>query len=397
MFFAAKIKSEQGIFYQSGELLNDHGRQILVVPNLRETEILEITKDDKLIKNGSFKNAGSASNVMVNKNEFGSSLIMLEGDMIVEYDANDLNNVGVIRKIGPFWKNYDYYYDMEPYGNNEFLTAGEKGITVWDKNTLSVITKVYDKKTYDVAKYNRSIYGLGEEGAVIINAEGKKIFDKFIKTGLHQQKIFVDGIGTGYFPGDDVLKLRTFTDYKNLAHPSGSGNGVDGFPDDGFIYFVNGWDVWKVNAKNLTLVKKVNASKERGEWAAGIKALELSQGKRIVVFNGQNILLFDTALNLLDKYSYRQISIPALSTRTMKVNPAYGGIGNPLTVTGTGFWPGERVILKIGPDNYELRADNHGEVLKIAKVPDVLTESIKVSMSGKQSGMGHSFDFKITE
>ncbi|MFH0857010.1 MAG: hypothetical protein V1860_03880 [bacterium] len=397
IFAARKINSEQGIFYQCGELLNDNGRQILVVPNLKETEFLEIAKNDKFIKRGSFQNAGSASNVMINKNEYGNSIIAIEGDIIVEYDANNLNNVKVIRKIGPFWKNYDYYYDMEPYGNNEFLTAGEKGITVWDRNTLSIITKVYDKKTYDVAKYNRSIYGLGEEGAIIINAEGRKIYDKYIRTGLHKQKIFVNDIGVGYFPGDDVLKLRTFTDYKNLAHPSGAGNGVDGFQDYDFIYFVNGWDVWKVKEKDLTAVKKVNASKERGEWAAGVKTMELAQGKRVVVFNGQDILLFDTDLTLLDKYTYKKDFIPSLTAKTMKVSPPYGNSGDSLIVAGSGFWPGETVILKIGPDIYELKADNIGEVSKAAKVPDVSSASIKVSMSGKQSGFGHSYDFKITK
>lgn len=393
VIFAAKSKSEQGIFYQYGELLS----QILVVPNLKETEFLEISRDDKFIKRGSFNNAGRAGNLMVNKNEYGYSIISLEGDMIVEYDVNDLYHVKTIRKIGPFWKNYDYYYDIEPYGNNEFLTAGEKGITVWDINTLSIITKVYDKKTYDVAKYNRSIYGLGEEGTVIINAEGRKIFDKYIKSSIRQQKIFVNDIGIGYFPGNDVLKLRTFTDYKNLANPSGSGNGVDGFKNYKYIYFVNGWDVWKVNQNDLTVVKKVNVSREKGEWGAGVKAVELKQGKRIVVFNGADILLFDADLNLLDKYVYQETSVPALSATTMKVSPRSGYIGNPVSVVGSGFWPGEKVILKVGSDSYEITADNIGEASKVAKVPDVSSASIKVSMSGKQSGFGHSYDFGIVK
>lgn len=392
--FVPKTIGETAVYYQSGELYFSYGKQILAAPNGREIDFLEIAKNDKLVKISEAKAVGSPYQALIKKDAEGTYAIVLEGDFIIYYDISDINNITVVKKVGPFWKDYDYYYDIAPYTENRFLTAGEKGITIWDANNLSILEKIYDKRTDSVESYNNSIYAIGEEGALIFNAERKKIRDSYIKTDIHQHQIYIDDIGTGYFPGDDVLKLRTYSSYKNMPNPSGAGNAVAGFKNSEFIYFANGWNVYKLT-KDLKIIKTLHTTRKNGEWTAGLKALELSQGKRLIIFNGIDILLVDENLNILDEYNYRPYVSGGIQSCTMKISPAYGAAGNPVMVTASGLWPGETAILKFGSDSYFMEANNLGEIIKMVDAPNALPGKINISVSGKQSGIGHSFMFEV--
>lgn len=391
-----KSNGKKNVYYQSGELLIRGDRQILIAPNGREIEFIEISKKDKLIKLNEINAIGNPYQILIKETPTGTYAISLEGDFIVEYDISDLTSIKVIKKIGPLGKDYDYYYDIAPYKENKFLTAGEKGITIWDANTLSILEKIYDKRTTNVEGYNSSIYAFGEEGAIIFNAERKKIVDPYIKSSLHQHQIFVDEIGTGYFPGDDALKMRTYTTYKNFAHPSSVGNAAAGFYGSNLIYFANGWDVYKLD-KNLNILDTKISSGKSGEWSAGLRTCDLDQGKRIIVFNGQDILLMDEDLNVLDEYSYTPSDNSILSEKTMKISPKQGKIGQPVMVAASGFWPGETVGFNFAGFAYTLRANDLGEIFEMAEVPQAKAGKTNISIVGKQSSFSHSAPFEVKE
>ncbi|MFH0853955.1 MAG: hypothetical protein V1891_00460 [bacterium] len=394
-FFIPTTRGEKNVYYQSGELIIQEGKQILVAPNGREIEFIEIAGNDKLIKKNEIEALGSPYQVLIKETLAGTYAIVLEGDFISYYNISDLNNATLIKKLGPFWKNYDYYYDIAPYTENKFITAGEKGITIWNTDTLSILEKIYNKRTDNVESYNSSIYSIGEEGVIIFNAERREIRDPYIKTGKHQHQIFVDDIGTGYFPGDDVLKLRTYTSYKNMSHPSQSGNAIAGFYKDSSIYFANGWNVYKASATDLKIIKTIPVSRKKNEWGAGIKAFDLSQGKRLVIFNGNNILLADENLNILDEYEYLPITAKLFNSKTMRVSPVKGFSGNSVIVAANGFWPGEDVSLKFEDKLYELKSNNAGEIEKVIEVPKLPPCKTPILTTGKLSGFSHSFMFEI--
>lgn len=394
-FFIPEGQSKKNVYYQSGEFLIQGDRQILMVPNGREIEFLEIAKNDKLIKLREINALGDPYNALIRENQTGTYAIVLEGDFVVQYDISDLSQIKVVKKMGPYWKHYDYYYDIAPFRGNRFLTAGEKGITIWNADTLTVMEKAYEKKTRAVESYNESIYAISDEGAIIFNAEREKIIDPYIRIGEHRHQIFVNDEGIGYFPGDDALKLRTYTSYKNMPHPSPAGNAAAGF--NGIVYFANGWDVYKLD-KDLNLIKNITASRKSGEWSSGLKTVDLDQGKRVIVFNGSDILLLNEDLKILDEYSYTPSNAEILSSKTMKISPRHGGPKQPVMVAGSGFWPGETVNLYVGVRKYELRANDAGDVFKMAEVPeDAKIGKTNILMSGTQSGFSHSAVFEIQE
>lgn len=394
-FWAGKLIGEKNTFYQSGDFFYNNGKQMLAVPNGREIEFIEVTRGDKLTKVNEVKGFKGPSRVVVKNLQGTNYAFVLEEDMIVEYDLTDLNQIKIVKKAGPFWNRYDYYFDIAPYTNNRLITAGERGISVWDANTLNFLEKIYDKKTYDLEGYNDSIYAVSEEGAVIFTAQRKKIVDSYIKVGEHQHDPFVDESGNGYFPGDDVLKKRDLREYKNFPNRSGAGNAVDGFLPSKFIYFANGWEIEKLDKNLNKVVARYNTSTASGKWASGIKTLNLAQGKRIVVFNGASILLFDENLKLLNEYYYMPSYSQIREEKTMRVNPKRGPVGTPVMISGSGFWPGEIIEFTFGNDSSKLRADNIGHILKTVKIPDVLPGNLIIHMAGKESGYEHAFNFKV--
>lgn len=392
--FAETTFGKKDAYYQAGDHFEYAGREILAVPNGREVELIEITRDDKFNKYQEFKTVGEPNNIMVKTDGGNYTAVVLEGSIIAAYDFNDLSNVRIKNKIGPYWQFSDFYYDIAPYMKDKFLTAGKEGISLWEIDGLQYKEKVYQGSSYGVAGYNYSIYAATEDGAVILNAEKKKIVDNHMQIGEHLHKPYVDRSGKGFFPGDDVLKSRTISSYKNWEHPSNSGNAVTGFQDDPYIYFVNGWNIYKMD-KELNIVGQVNTSSESGNWSAGVTALELPQGRRLVVFNGSDILLFDEAPHLLDKYSYMPYANNNMPDKSMRVYPSKGEPGSPALVKGSGFWPGEEIELMFGGQRYLLEANNKGEAFKMAEVPDVLPGKINILMRGSKSGVEHSFWFIV--
>ncbi|MFH0853869.1 MAG: hypothetical protein V1891_00005 [bacterium] len=392
--FAETTLGKKNVYYQAGDHFKYAGKEILAAPNGREVELIEITRGDKFNKYQEFKTFGEPNNIIVETIGGNFTAIVLEGKIIASYNLNDLNSVKAENKIGPYWQFSDFYYDISPYIGNKFLTAGKNGISLWDIDGLQYKEKIYDKAAYGIAGYNYSIYGLTLDGALIFNAEGKKIVDKYIKVSEKSHKIFVDDQGVGFFPGDDVIKLRTSLEYKNLAHPSGVGNATSGFSGDKYIYFVNGWNIYKLD-KDFNIILKENTSLESGDWSAGVIAVDLSQGKRVVVFNGNSMLLFDEELKLLDKYFYMPYSKENLQDKTMRVNPRHGSPGSHVLISGGGFCPGEEISLSFAGDMYILKANNKGETFKMAETPDILPGKANVLMKGKKSGFEHSFLFEV--
>lgn len=395
-FGAQKTVGERNIFYQSGDFFNYKKKQVLIAPNDREIEFIEIVDGNKLVKLNEFKTLGSPNHILFKKINGVDYIFSLEGDSIVQYDLSDLDSVKMVKKRGPFWSHYDYYHDIDHYHGNYFLTAGKNGITIWSAPTFNYEENVYKKEAYGVAGYNKSIYAVGEEGAILINAERDVTIDKYLETGNHQHKPFIDDIGRGYFPGDDAIKFRTFSKYKNLAHPSGAGNAAAGFENSEYVYFANGWDVYKLD-KALNVIEKEPAGIKPGDWAMGLKAINLAEGKRIVVFNAKSILLMDENLKLLDRYSYAPFHHnTALRKRSIKISPASGKAGHPLMIAAKGFWPGEAVSLYIGAEIFELKADNAGNIFKMTEIPSALPGSIiDILITGSQSGYEHNFKVSV--
>ncbi|MFH1029912.1 MAG: hypothetical protein V1770_01480 [bacterium] len=382
---------ESNVYYQTGDYFEYAEKQMLAVPNGREVELIEITRDDRFSKYQEFKTLGEPTNIIVKKDDGGFTAVTLEKDIIASYDFNDLNNIRVKNKREQC---NDFYYDISPYKKDNFLTAGEKGISIWKTENLENIEKIYDKASYGVSGYNNSIYALTDEGAFILNAERKKVKDNYMKIGDHLHKVYVDENGRGFFPGDDVIKFRTASEYKNLSHPSGAGNAVSGFADDNYVYFVNGWSIYKLD-KDFNIIAKANTSLENGNWSAGILSADLPQGRRLAVFNGNNLLLFDERLNLLDKYCYMPFSTKILSEKTMRVNPRHGSTGLPVFISGSGFWSGEEVNVIFAGEKYILQANNKGEAFKMVEIPKMLPGKANILMRGLNSGIEHGFWFTI--
>lgn len=397
ILIAQGAESGEQFFYQSGDIIKDNDRQILMAANGREIELIEIGGNDKFYKFDEFDTLGEPTRVMAAKVENRNHAVVLGGDKIALYDLGNLNNIILKKRLGPYWSKYDFYYDLSPYVGNKFLTAGKKGIAIWDSNTLDNLEYIYDKKSYGVAGFNYAVYAVTEEGALIMNAERKRTIDSHIKVGEHNHKPFVDAIGVGYFPGDDVVKMRTYTNYKNMANPSGAGNAIDGFPNSRFIYFVNGWEIQKLD-KNLKLIRKYSAGNKKGAWMSGIKAARLAQGNRIIVFNGAGgILLLDENLRRLAEYNYIPVYNLNVAQGSLKVSPTHTKPGYPVMVVGRGFWPGENVKLSFADQKYDLFANNIGMAFKMLEAPRVAAKNALIFLQGVKSGYNHIFNFIIDE
>jgi len=388
------VFGKTNVFYQSGALFNYQEKQILLAPNSKDIELIEITEDDKLIKINEFKGFGQPIKALIQEKNKKTSALVLTGEQILEYDITDIEKVKLTKKFGNNWQYSDYYYDIAVYGNNKFLTAGKNGIALWDGNTANYLEKIYDKETYGVSGFKKAIYAVSEEGAILFNAQRDKFVDKYMRVGQQRHQLFVDEEGLGFFPGDDVIKLRTFSSYKNLEHPSGAGNAVDGLPKSKFVYFVNGWGVYKLD-KSLNIIARYNASNNPGEWTSGVNVSNLKQGARITVFNGKNILLLDEDLNLLDEYHYVESYNTGLEERHFKISPAGAKPGHPVLITGKGFWPGETVDFQFGDKIQQLIANNNGIIFKVTEVPNMIAETIAILLKGILSKYSHGFHFRI--
>ena len=352
--------------YSSADVIEISGQTIAVVPNGSGIETLSITPDNKIKKLAEAVPGGNGiepQSAYVKIENGKAVAYVAAGAALQKYDITSPTWPALIKSIdSPVGFTRDI---AGKPGTSLILIAGDKGVKEMETNNLSPIRDVWNGTVYgidinDAGKIAVNSYNKG----ITLNPNGSAEFAVDLK---HAQpalkKPYITPSGTGFAADDSgVKKIGAQVVF---ASPSGFGFSIDA-DSEGFLYFVNGWGVYKLD-KNLNQLDFQTINLIAG-WARGVKVFEAGGKTKILVLASDRIYLLDDSLSILDTYTYQPMrnlktigiddnpeelqvaakTSPANQPLTVRVSQAPVKPGNIIKVYATGFYSGEPLTLEIG-------------------------------------------------
>ena len=399
VFFIPESSAEIIKEYRRGEMFDINNKHYLVASNGAFVEILEISSENKFKKISEIRGLEEVNDLYLNKEERGVYLIVLTGRFLIEYNISDplAPKIEVERDLYE-WRGRGKYkigYMKSLAGNGQYVfTAGSRGVRAFDKNSLAVA----DNKIYTL----EPSYGIAAKGnllAVIIKDKG--FYDKGLIFNIESGALrgeyslanfsditrqpTIDSAGNVYFPSDNsLIKInsagQTVNSYFNPVKEGLTFSyGVREF--NGNLFYVNGFGLTELNnnlKKNKFFFSAPSNIYGPNSWATGIA---VDQSGRMAIFNKSSILLLDNKLNLLDKYIYQSMLRQPEETDLKIVLEKYqANAGENLNIKVFGFWPNEKVAIRLGDTEQIVAVNNYG------------AGETTISVSGKSGAMFVSAD-----
>jgi hypothetical protein len=353
--------------YATADVIEINKQVIAVVPNGTGVETLLITPDNEIKKLAEAVSDGSGIEPQgVYARMEGSQPIayVAAGTAVQKYDISSPNWPALLKSID---SPLGYTRDITGRDNtNLILIAGDKGVKELETIELAPIREIWKGTVYGI--------DTNAKGEVVLNGYNKAVTlgrngaARFIANLKHKQpaitKPYITSEGIGFAAGDQgVKKIGADVEF---ASPSGFGYSVDAIDGDNYIYFVNGWGVYKLD-KNLNQIDFQTINLIDG-WALGLKVFTAYGKTKILVLASDRIYLLDDNLEILDIYTYQpmrnlktisvdddasKLSIaskasPAGQSLSVRVSKAPVRAGERVKVYVTGFYPGEPLTIEVG-------------------------------------------------
>jgi hypothetical protein len=413
VFFVPESSAEVMKEYRRGEMFNINNRHYLAASNGAFVEILEISSENKFKKISEIRGLEEVNDLFLNEEEEKIYLIVLTGRFLIEYNISDplAPKIEVKRDLYE-WRGRGKYkigYMKSLAGNGKYIfTAGSQGVRAFDKNSLAVA----DNKIYTL----EPSYGIVAKGnilAVIIKDKGfydkGLIFD--VESGILKgeynlanfsditRQPAIDSVGNVYFPSDNsLIKInnagQTVSSYFNPVKEGLTFSyGVKEF--NGNLFYVNGFGLTELN-NNLKKSKFFFSAPSNiygpNSWATG---LAVDQDGRAAIFNKSSILLLDNKLNLLDKYIYQSmLEQPEETSLKIVLGKYQASAGENLNIKIFGFWPNEKVAVKLGSVEQVVKVNNYGAGETTMLVPGE-SGAMFVSADGQNSKLNYQISFIV--
>ncbi len=354
--------------YTNAGVLDVNGKTIAVVANGASVETLSITSDNHIVKLAEAIATGNGiePQAVYTRIENGKPIAYVAaGAAIQKYDISS-----------PSWPSLVSSVDS-PLGFTRGITGrsgvpliiagGDRGVAEFESTTIMKTRDLWKGTAYGVdANDNGEIVINGFNTAAVLDRNNAPVFTG---TVLHSEPVaavsYISPSGTGFVADDTgVKKLGAQVKFQSQ---SGFGYTVDSI-DDGFVYFANGWGVYKLGSDlqqiNFQTINQI------GGWARGVKVFRAYGKTRVLVLASDRVYLLDDNLLILDTYQYvpmqnvktmsidkpaqLQASSITLGDQALHVSVSKAPVqpGDIIKVFAVGYFPGEQLILEAGPTVY---------------------------------------------
>ncbi len=400
--------------YQKGKIAQIDGRDFLFVSNSEFIEILEISKDNKLVQAGEVRGMEAINDLGVMTIANKPYLIVLTGRNLIKYDISNPYLPTIVLKRDLLVKrsgNYDIgYMDSMSVAGNYIFTAGEKGVRRFMSDNLFVDKILYFEKAFGLEAGSKYLAVTTQEKGLIFDVEGGNLIKS---VGLENadntvRKPTIGTDGNIYFPSDNsIVKINTHDssseEYTNPVKPGVTYSYAADFASESEVFYVNGYGVTKLD-KFLNKEKFLYAANPNvfgsNSWTTYLDATTTACGLRIALFNQSSVILADENLRVLDQYRYAPLYIDSILKPTelsLSIGRNVGVAGDKISVSVYGFWPNE--IVSIGfydaVDRYPVKADNLGSASVVITVPDGSKGNKAISAIGDRSGLSYQTTFEV--
>ncbi|MDD4819181.1 MAG: hypothetical protein PHH27_03355 [Candidatus Colwellbacteria bacterium] len=387
--------------YYSGDAINYNNRLVVASTDSESLEIF-ILENDGLKRqmnwrpfNKRFNREDSFYSIKLNIENNRLYAYVISEYTIYKYDISQINKAVLIKESkNTYW---EWYSRVDKFGDN-IVTISAKGVKIFN-NDLEVID------SYEIV--NEVPYNISSGGSdnLIFNINEHKneiqVFDRqerrVVKTlninfyGKRNNKAlyYNDYDASIYFADDRSVKkvnsengsLKNF--FEHLGYP---GFDVVSSGND-FIYFANGLGVVKLRKDNMSVVtsKRTGSLTVSQGWAMGLKAVAMSSGEKVVVFNNSSIIVMNDRLDVLGYFvAGEDDRVYPQENLFLNLNSSTVDSGTQVEVSGGGYFPNEDLIINFYGEKYYLKADNIGRFKKVLVAPD-LSESNSRNRSFSQS------------
>lgn len=323
------------------------------------------------------------------------------------YDLSDLKTAKLEQKIrNNYW---EWYQRVDRFGDN-LTTVSDRGVRIWNAD-LQVIDG-FDFSAdllYSVRSGGdkRFLFGLSDSALLIYDRETRAViksinlnYRDFAKNG---RKPYYDRINSSLFVLDDYYAKKFDLEGKLLAsfrHYGDASYDAESSFDNDFIYFANGFKVFKLKKSDLGLVKEVqtnNLGSAQG-WTMGLKLVNTPAGDRLVAFNNSGIIVLDANLQLVGstgKISQDDGQLYPLENLYLVLSNRSAQSGATIGIQGGGYWPNEELSLSLRETRVKVKADRFGRFDTNLNVPAATNGTYDIKVDGLTSSSTYSISLEI--
>lgn len=345
----------QDVYYQSGDVVFRDGNYYIAAPNGAGVDILNLSKDGKLSLISRSASKGQPFSAVFAKDNNETVIIVASGRYLEKFYLEDLERpvLSLVREIPG---HYFYHAAKIPDNDNMVLLSSTQGVELRLVNDFSLVDVITEEPSLGAFWSKSGFIPIVSQNKIILgSAAGELISWSDFKQEVYLRAPYA-GKNFGYFPTDSGLaRLSPSGDVKVYRPKTIKGHAVLVSSDDKYVYFANGWGVIKLDA-NLKFIKSTPLS-GGGFWAAGLSWAKIKDKDYIVVYNGKGVRVIDKDLKVLSSWEAPKFAF----SKELKVDVKEMGEVSRWQISGSGFYPGEDVMISIGGQIFTyLRADNFG-------------------------------------
>lgn len=352
-------------------------------------------------------------------NDFSDSKLVVENNHLFVYATSgfslykyevvsDRDLVLVFSQQNTYW---EWYNRIDKFGDN-IATVSAKGVKIWNKD-LQVISQ-YDlsnpETPYNIRANNENYLLNIQDGHLNVFSRpgGVNLISIPLnyKNLIGNRQAYQDENNNLYVVDDYYAKKfdlngKLIASFKHIDQP-GFDVAASGATD--YLYFSNGAGVVKLNKETMKEAGYAFTGGLGGArgWAMGLEAVE-ADGEKLVIFNNSNILVLNSNLKKIASYAATENETELNSLENLTLNLDHNS-GTPLAgveLSGTGYFPNEKLNISFAGLKTEAKADNRGRFTQVIIVPNidplVNGGNVDIKVDGASSKLSYSTSFKITK
>jgi hypothetical protein len=341
--------------------------------------------------------------LLFDKTDGGLYLYLVNGRYLYKYDISNPEAPAVLFKIKD--SSWDWFSRLTKVNGN-LVTIGSKGAKIWnsDMQVIDSYKMVVDK--------DLGYYTFVDDGKYVINLKDDLgIYSTASREKVAEYSIANDDNGTTravasddsliYLVDDEALKAVNLDGevVKQFNHVGSYGYDVIESTNSNYLYFSDGLGIVKVNKNNFNSVDWSWTTNHgpSGSWAMGLASANDSDGEKIAIFNGSNIMIVDDDMNILATYKAVEKDTNPANQLALSLDKNSAAAGSQILVSGTGFALNETVSIKLSKYQVaEVKTDDTGSFQTVIIVPSIngpLSTDIKVI--GQSSKLTYSTTFHV--
>ncbi|MCU0679452.1 MAG: hypothetical protein MUC28_03355, partial [Planctomycetes bacterium] len=339
--------------YTDGEAIAYQGKLVFGTANTGQFELFAL-------ENGRIVRQNTLVSDEVNYHKFLDAVFNVENGQLFVYLTNgrylykyrivDFSAFDLIKKAKD--NSGDFFYSLN-LAANRISTVGTKGVKAWNYDLLVVDSHNLHNTFAANIKYSPDgsyIYDIFKDSFKAIDA-----FYRYsvIETSIriredHPRHSYGDEVAGTVYLVDDYSLVKFYlnnSNFQKFDHISRLGYDVDGVTGSNYVYFSDGIGIVKIGKSDLKPVSWVYTEKlGPGQgWSMGLRAARDKDGEKVIVFNGDSILVFNDKLTLLDHYAARESFEAAVPALSLSLDKNRGAPGAQISLRGSGFAPKEEV------------------------------------------------------